>query len=202
MISMATSQLPLGTRLPAFSLVDTIEGRIVSSNAYLGCPLLVSVICNHCPYVVHIKEGLALMAVKLLGKGVHTLAVSANDPSISPIDAPEKMNLDARIYDYRFPYLYDAEQSFVRSLHAICTPEFFLFDAKARLVYRGQMDDARPNNNEANDGHDILAAASALLARAPPLDLQKPATGCAIKWREDNCPDYLRSNLRHCAHAS
>lgn len=188
---MASSQLPLGTRLPSFSLTDSIRKCEVSSRSYEGVPLLVCVICNHCPYVVHIKEGLALLASKLLSKQVFTVAVSANDPTLSPIDAPEKMALDAQIYGYSFPYLYDAEQSFVRKLHAVCTPEFFLFDRKARLVYRGQMDDARPNNSAPNDGHDILAAASALLAGAPPVDLQKPSMGCSIKWRKENYPDYL-----------
>lgn len=155
--------------------------------------MLICVICNHCPYVVHVKEGLSLLAVKLYGKGVHTLAVSANDPLMSPIDAPEKMALDAQIYGYQFPYVHDAEQTLVRDLRAVCTPEFFLFDRRGRLAYRGQMDDARPTNDAPNDGHDILAAASALLAGAPPVDLQKPAMGCSIKWREENYPDYLQA---------
>ncbi len=202
MSSMASLQLSLGNRLPAFSLVDTIQRQPVSSRFYVGRPLLIAVICNHCPYVVHIKEGLALLGQKLRNKGVHTLAVSANDPRISPIDAPEKMALDAQIYGYEFPYAFDAEQSLVRALRAVCTPEFFLFDAKARLVYRGQMDDARPNNDEPNDGHDILAATSAFLAGAPPLDLQKPASGCSIRWRENISPDYLRDTQRYCANAS
>jgi hypothetical protein len=196
MIGMASAQLPLGSKLPAFSLVDTITQDRVSSELYSGRPLLLSVICNHCPYVAHIKAALSSLALKLQKKGIHTLAVSANDPLLSPIDSPEKMALDAQIFDYRFPYLFDLDQQLVRDLRAVCTPEFFLFDAKARLVYRGQMDHARPYNNEPNDGHDLLAAASALLAGVPPVDLQKPAMGCSIKWRKENCPDDLRPGSR------
>src|SRR6186713_630515 len=145
---MASSQLPLGSNLPSFALRDSIGKGLVSSEEYRRRPVLLCVICNHCPYVVHVKEGLALLAVKLLAKGVKTVAVSANDPGLSPIDAPEKMALDAQIYGYQFPYLFDVEQTLARDLHAVCTPEFFLFDAEARLVYRGQMDDARPTNDE------------------------------------------------------
>lgn len=189
-------QLPLGYPLPRFALVDTISRGRVSSDDYLGRPLLVCVICNHCPYVVHIKEGLSRLAVKLLSKGVSTLAISANDPALSPIDAPEKMALDAQIYGYQFPYAFDTDQRLARDLRAVCTPEFFLFDKRARLVYRGQMDDARPNNDEPNDGHDILAAASALLAGVAPVDLQKPSMGCSIKWRSENYPEYLAAPQR------
>lgn len=189
---MASSQLSLGSRLPAFELLDTTSQSTVSSAMYEGRPLLLAVICNHCPYVVHIKEGLAQLAHKLMAKGVHTLAVSANDPEVSPIDAPEKMALDARIYGYSFPYVHDSNQALARALRAVCTPEFFLFDAQARLVYRGQMDDSRPNNDRPVDGHDLLAAAAALLAGAPPVDLQKPSMGCSIKWRPENYPEYLR----------
>lgn len=192
----ASHQIPLGYPLPRFALVDTISRGVISSEDYVGRPLLLGVICNHCPYVAHIKEGLSHLAGKLLSKGVSTLALSANDPVLSPIDAPEKMRLDAQIYGYPFPYVFDVEQRLARDLRAVCTPEFFLFDKRARLVYRGQMDNARPNNDEPNDGHDLLAAASALLAGVAPVDLQKPSLGCSIKWRPENYPDHLGASQR------
>jgi hypothetical protein len=193
---MESSQLPLGSTLPRFTLVDTTSQRWVRSEDYAGRALLVAVICNHCPYVAHIKQGLAQLASKLAAKRIQTLAVSANDPRLSPIDSPEKMTLDARIYGYGFPYLFDADQTFCRDLRAACTPEFFLFDQWARLVYRGQMDDARPSNDLPVDGHDLLAAADALLVGAPPVDLQKPSMGCSIKWRPENLPVYLQAPER------
>lgn len=183
MALMESTQLPMGFSLPNFVLRDTVSGDLVSSEDYFGEPLLLAIICNHCPYVVHIKPGLVQLAQRLQKMGVRTLAVSSNDPAVSALDGPEYMAKDAATYGYSFPYLFDEEQSLATSLEAVCTPEFYLFNKRAKLVYRGQMDDARPNNEEPNDGRDVLAAASALMAGAPPVDLQKPSMGCSIKWR-------------------
>lgn len=183
MALMESTQLPMGFMLPNFVLRDTVSGDLVSSEDYFGEPLLLCIICNHCPYVVHIKLGLVRLAQQLQKMGVRTLAVSSNDPAVSPLDGPVQMKRDAENYGYPFPYLFDEEQTLATSLEAVCTPEFYLFSRRAKLVYRGQMDSARPHNEEPNDGRDVLAAASALLAGAPPVDLQRPSVGCSIKWR-------------------
>jgi len=186
-----SSLLPLGSQLPTFTLADPRSGRVVSDQEFVHEPTLVIVMCNHCPYVVHIKEGLAKLTRDLDAKGVKSFAISANDPEQHPIDAPEKMAQEASLYDYIFPYLFDEKQSVARQLQAVCTPEFYLFEKRGRLVYRGQMDDARPNNDAPNDGRDIRVAVSAMLDGAPPLDLQTPSVGCSIKWRGGNAPSYV-----------
>lgn len=193
---VGSSKLPLGSRLPSFVLDEPLTGKAVSEEQFSGSPLLLAIICNHCPYVVHIKEGFARLAKNLLSKGVSTVAISSNDPSQHPMDAPGKMAQEAELYEYTFPYLFDDAQNLARDLRAVCTPEFYLFDAEQRLVYRGQMDAARPNNDEPNDGRDIQVAVSAMLSGAAPIDLQPPSIGCSIKWRAGHTPAYVTSALR------
>lgn len=189
---VGSSKLPLGSVLPSFALKEPLTGATVTEERFSGSPLLLAIICNHCPYVVHIKEGFARLAKNLLNKGVNTVAISSNDPSPHPMDAPGKMAQEAELYEYSFPYLFDEEQSLAQALRAVCTPEFYLFDAEKRLVYRGQMDAARPNNDEPNDGRDIQVAVSAMLSGAAPIDLQHPSIGCSIKWRPGNTPSYVK----------
>jgi peroxiredoxin len=174
--------LELGTRLPPFSLPDT-DGHTVASEGFAGKPLLVAFICNHCPYVKHVKPELARLGQELPARGVAMVAISANDPDAYPADAPAKMADDKRQFGYAFPYLFDATQDVARAFQAACTPEFYLFDGAHRLVYRGQLDDSRPNNGKPVTGRDVREAVDALLSGRPLTSDQTPSIGCNIKWK-------------------
>lgn len=184
--------LELGAPLPTFELQDVVTGRTVASSELAGKPLLVAVICNHCPYVKHIKTGLVELGHHCRDKGVEMVAVSANDPAKYPEDAPQAMAEEAQRFGYGFSYLFDETQSFVRKLRAACTPEFYLFDGTHRLAYRGQMDDSRPNNDVPVTGADVKAAIDCVCAGKAPSADQKPSVGCSIKWKPGNEPDFVR----------
>ncbi len=183
--------LELGTPAPDFSLTDSVGGGAVALGDFAGQPLLVAFICNHCPYVVRIKEGFAAFAREYRDKGLGIVAINANDVASYPDDSPEKMVADARRYGYSFPYLFDETQHVAAAYRAACTPDFFLFDAAHRLVYRGQFDDARPGNDLPVTGADLRAAADAVLAGGTVSGEQKPSLGCNIKWKKGNAPNYL-----------
>jgi peroxiredoxin len=184
--------LELGAVLPHFELEDTVSKRRVSSADFTGRPLVVAVICNHCPFVKHIQQGLADFGRYCQEREVGLVAVSANDPQTHPADSPAAMAREAERLGYAFPYLFDAEQRLVRDLRAACTPEFYLFDGSHRLVYRGQFDDARPNNGRTVTGADLRAAVESVLAGELPSADQKPSIGCNIKWKPGNEPEYAR----------
>jgi peroxiredoxin len=182
-------KLSLGSEAPPFRLADP-SGKQVSDRDFASARgLLVAFICNHCPYVVHIKPGLAEFGRDYQGKGLAVVAINANDPTSYPADAPAKMAEDAARFGYPFPYLFDESQEVAKAYGAVCTPEFFLFDAQRRLVYRGQFDASRPRSGVPVTGADLRAAADALLAGRPVSPDQKPAAGCSIKWRAGNAPD-------------
>lgn len=184
--------MPLGTVAPDFALPDT-EGRTVRLADFANAPaLLVIFMCNHCPYVKHVRAGLADLARSLRAKGVAVVGINANDAKAYPDDSPEKMRLEAAEAGYTFPYLYDETQEVAKAYTAACTPDFFLFDADRRLVYRGQMDDSRPGNDEPVTGKDLRIAVDALLAGRPVPTEQKPSMGCNIKWRPGNEPEYFK----------
>ena len=172
----------LGTPAPDFALPDT-EGRTVRLADAAGKPLLVIFLCNHCPYVKHIANDLAMLSRKWAERGVAVVGINSNDAMQYPDDSYDAMKVEAKRRDYTFPYLYDASQAVARSYHAACTPDFFLYDAAHKLVYRGQMDDARPGNGKSVTGADVTAAIDALLAGRGPLSVQKPSMGCNIKWK-------------------
>jgi peroxiredoxin len=172
----------LGTPAPDFALPDT-EGRTVRLSDHAGTPLLVMVLCNHCPYVKHIANDLAQIVQKHQQKGIAAVAISSNDAEAYPEDAPAQMRVEKRNRGYTFPYLFDESQQVARAYNAQCTPDFFLFDSSHRLVYRGQFDDARPGNGKPITGIDLTMAVDALLAGKPPVAVQKPSMGCNIKWR-------------------
>lgn len=175
--------LPLGTPLPGFRLTDTVSGRTVSAEDFGGRPLVVAFICNHCPYVKHIREGLAAFGRFASERKIGFLGISSNDPAAYPDDAPDKMALEARTAGWTFPYLYDDTQDIARAFQAACTPEFYVFDAGGKLAYRGQFDEARPKNDVPVTGADVRAAVEALLADRAPSSEQKPSIGCSIKWK-------------------
>ena len=180
--------LPLGTPLPRFSLSDTASGKSVGSTLLAGKPGVVIFICNHCPFVKHIREGLADFGRFCRDKGVPMVAISSNDAGTYPDDGPEKMALEAKSAGYVFPYLYDETQSVARAFDARCTPDLFIFDAGGGLAYRGQFDDSRPGNGIPVTGRDARAAVDALpLGHTPAID-QKPSIGCNIKWRPGKEP--------------
>lgn len=140
-------------------------------------------ICNHCPYVKHINTELVKMANDYASKGVKLVAISSNDISAHPDDAPDKMKENAKALGYPFPYLYDENQEVAKAYDAACTPDFYLFDDALKLVYRGQLDDSRPGNNIPLNGADIRAALDSLLAGSPVSPKQRPSIGCNIKWK-------------------
>ncbi len=183
--------LPLGTVAPDFRLPDT-NGKTVSLADFKNAPaLLVMFICNHCPYVIHIRAGLAQLARDYQAKGVAVVGISANDAANYPEDSPARMKEEVKTAGYTFPYLYDESQAVAKAYRAACTPDLFLFDRDRKLVYRGQFDDARPGNSAPVTGKDLRAALDAVLAGKPVSATQKPSMGCNIKWKAGNEPDYF-----------
>ncbi len=191
MVRVASTMLPLGTEAPNFSLPDT-QGKTVSRDDFRGKRgLLVIFMCNHCPYVKHVAPELARLADEYQAQDIGVVGISSNDIESHPEDSPEMMKLEAATQGYRFPYLYDASQSVARSYSAACTPDFYLFDADFKLVYRGQLDDTRPKQGVAPNGADLRAALDALLAGKPIPEPHKPSVGCNIKWKSGAEPEYF-----------
>lgn len=187
-----STMLPLGTQAPGFALPDT-EGRIVSLDDFAAAnALAVMFICNHCPYVKHVRDGLAAFGRDMKAKGVAVVAISANDVSTHPADSPARMVEEKKAAGYDFPYLYDAEQSVAAAYKAACTPDFYLFDSNRALVYRGQFDESRPGNGIPVTGSDLRNAVEALLSDKPAPSPQKPSIGCNIKWKDGREPEYAR----------
>ena len=184
--------LPLGTAAPDFALPDVVSGKIVALAGFKNSSaLLVAFLCNHCPYVKHIQAGLTQLAKDLQARSVGVVAISANDVVNYPDDSPEKMREEAQRAGYTFPYLFDESQSVALAYRAACTPDFFLFDGARRLVYRGQMDDARRANELPVTGASLRAAVDAVLAGQPVDARQIPSLGCNIKWKAGNEPEYF-----------
>lgn len=189
MAATESQMLELGTQAPAFTLPDpdgNLHSLADSADAYL-----VMFICNHCPFVIHVRDELARIGRDYGNKGVAIYAINSNDIDKHPQDGPEQMKRDAREHGYTFPYLLDDDQSVAKSYRAACTPDFFLFDANKSLVYRGQLDGSRPSNDVPVDGRDLRAALDAVLAKQPVGAEQAPSIGCNIKWKPGNEPDYF-----------
>lgn len=184
--------LPLGTAAPAFSLPSTTGDTVSLEDFDDRKALLVAFICNHCPYVIHLKQDFAERAARWMSRGIGVVAINANDAANYPDDAPDRMVADAQRYGYSFPYLYDERQEVARAYGAACTPDFFLFDGARQLVYRGRYDARRPGNPEPVTGADLEAAVIAVLDDRPVPDEQFPSMGCNIKWRPDNEPSGSR----------
>lgn len=191
MAETPSTMLGIGTQAPDFSLPDPASGKNISLADYAGRPVLVVFSCNHCPYVLHILESFTGFANEAQRRGLAVVMISANDVTGYPADGPEKMAALARQYGFEFPYLYDESQQVATAYRAACTPDFFLFDAAHRLVYRGQYDASRPGNQVAVDGSDMRRAVDALLSGSEIPAEQIPSVGCNIKWRAGNEPDYF-----------
>ena len=186
-----STMLPLGSPAPDFHLPDT-EGKSVSPGDFRDAPaLVVAFICNHCPYVKHVRGGLARLAKDYQAKGVAFVAISSNDVITHPADGPELMIREKAEVGYSFPYLYDESQAVAQAYQAACTPDFYVFDADRKLAYRGQMDGSRPGNAVPVTGQDLRNALDALLAGMPVSPDQKPSMGCNIKWRPGHEPAYF-----------
>ena len=183
--------LPLGTKAPDFRLPDP-SGKAVALADFKNAPaLLVIFMCNHCPYVKHVREGLAKLARDYRLRGLAVIGINSNDVANYPGDSPEKMAEEATSAGYIFPYLYDETQAVAKAYRAACTPDLYLFDKDQRLVYRGQLDDSRPGNVVPVTGKDLRAALDAVLGGKPVPAAQKPSIGCNIKWKPGNEPEYF-----------
>jgi peroxiredoxin len=191
MVAVNSTMLALGTKAPGFRLPD-INGRLVALQDFDQAPaLLVVFICNHCPYVKHLRSGLAQLARDYHPRGVAMVGISSNDVANYPADSPAKMAEEAKAAGYIFPYLYDETQEVAKVYRAACTPDIYLFDHNQRLVYRGQFDDSRPGNGVPVTGKDLRAALDALLEGKTVPSTQKPSIGCNIKWKPGNEPGYF-----------
>ena len=188
MAAVESQMLALGTPAPAFTLPDP-DGEMHSLADGAGA-YLVMFICNHCPFVKHVREELARIGTDYPGRGVAIYAINSNDAVNYPDDAPEKMKQEAEARGYAFPYLVDESQETAKAYLAACTPDFYVFDRHRRLVYRGQLDDSRPSNDRPVDGHDLRAALDAALSDRPVDGRQVPSIGCNIKWKAGNAPAY------------
>ena len=191
MVRTSSTMLPLGSSAPEFSLPN-VDGQTVSLADFQGKPgLLVVFMCNHCPFVIHLRSHLAQFAKEYTAKGLCIVGISSNDVATHPQDGPELMKAEYASAGYVFPYLYDATQSAAKAYRAACTPDFFLFDRDLKLVYRGQFDDSRPKTTIPVTGADLRAACDALLAGLPLVADQQPSIGCNIKWKVGEEPDYF-----------
>ena len=186
----STMILPLGAKAPSFELKDP-SGRAWSLAGFNGSPaLLVAFICNHCPFVKHVRAGFASLSSDYQKRGVAVVAIASNDTEGYPEDGPEGMAREAKAAGYAFPYLFDETQEVAQAYGAACTPDFFLFDRERRLFYRGQMDGSRPGNAVPVTGADLRKALDAALDGRPAPEVQRPSLGCNIKWKPGNEPSY------------
>jgi peroxiredoxin len=191
MVKTASTMLPLGTNAPDFRLPN-IDGSMVSlSGVETGKGLVVMFLCNHCPFVKHVAPELVRLANDYTARGIHFVAISSNDIAQYPDDAPERMKQEAAEQGYAFPYLYDESQEVAQAYRAACTPDFFVFDANRRLVYRGQIDDSRPGNGKPLNGADMRRALDQVLSGKDVPAEQRPSIGCNIKWKRGKEPGYF-----------
>lgn len=191
MVKTASTMLQIGTRAPDFSLPN-VDGTTVSRADFADARgLLVIFMCNHCPFVIHLRDALVQFADEYREKGLAIVGINSNDVTTHPDDSPERMAEEAKAHGYRFPYLFDETQEAAKAYRAACTPDFFLFDRDQKLVYRGQFDDSRPGNGVPITGADMRAACDAVLAGQPVPEQQKPSIGCNIKWKAGSEPEYF-----------
>lgn len=195
MAKTASDMLPLGTPAPDFRLEDAVSGHTVALADFApGLPLLVMFVCNHCPYVVHVRDEFGRLERDYAGR-LSIVAINSNDLATHPQDGPEHMRELACEFGWTFPFLFDATQEVAKAYHAACTPDLFLFGAVAGgvrpLVYRGQLDGSRPGNDVPVTGSDLRAAIDAVLEGRQVSADQRPSLGCNIKWAPGNEPDYF-----------
>ena len=193
MVATPSTMLPLGTKAPSFSLPNVCTNQSIDLEAVdiqKGC--LIAFVCNHCPYVIHLLDPLVRMSNEWIKKGIKVFLISSNDADKYPDDSPVKMRELAEKKQFQFPYLYDEDQSVALAYKAACTPDFFLFDSKLSLFYRGQFDDSRPSNQNEATGTELSSAVDSLLLNQPAPKIQKPSLGCNLKWKSGNEPEYFK----------
>jgi len=179
-----STMLPLGTLAPSFELLDTISDTNISlKEIQSDKATVIMFICNHCPYVIHVNEGLVQLANDYISKGISFVAISSNDAMVYHVDSPENMKAHAADEKYPFPYLYDETQEVAKAYDAACTPDFYIFDGQMKLAYRGRLDDSRPNSGIPVTGKDIRGALDQLLMNQSLTSQQIPSMGCNIKWK-------------------
>ncbi|MBI3321513.1 MAG: thioredoxin family protein [Candidatus Omnitrophica bacterium] len=184
-----STMLALGTPAPDFTLPDVVSGQVISLATVAGKKaLLVMFICCHCPYVQHVKQELARLGRDYANQSVGIVAISANDVVNYPDDSPDRLKAMAKALGFTFPFCYDESQEVATAYTAACTPDFFLFDANRKLVYRGQLDESRPGNTQPLTGRDLRSAIDAVLAGRPVSPDQRPSLGCNIKWKKGHHP--------------
>ncbi len=194
MVRTASTMLALGTTAPEFHLPDAVSGQNISLASFAGKQgLLVIFMCCHCPFVKHIEQELAKLGQDYGDKNLGIVAISSNDAEKYPDDAPPKLKEMAETLDFNFPFCYDATQEVAKAYTAACTPDFFLFDSKYNLVYRGQLDDSRPSLDIPVTGADLRRAIDTLLAGQALSPEQKPSIGCNIKWKLGQEPNYFKN---------
>jgi len=193
MVATPSTMLPLGTKAPSFSLPNVCTNQSIdlqTVDIHKGC--LIAFVCNHCPYVIHLLDPLVRMSNEWVKKGIKVFLISSNDADKYPDDSPVKMRELAQKKQFQFPYLYDEDQSVALAYKAACTPDFFLFDSKLSLFYRGQFDDSRPGNQLEATGTELSLAVDSLLLSQPAPKVQKPSLGCNLKWKSGNEPEYFK----------
>ncbi|NNF22304.1 MAG: thioredoxin family protein [Saprospiraceae bacterium] len=179
-----SNMLPLGTSAPSFNLPDSTTNELVNYLSVRGeKATVVMFLCNHCPFVIHVNEEIVAVANQYLKKGVGFVAISSNDVINYPQDAPDKMAIVAKVLRYPFPYLFDESQDIAKNYDAACTPDFYIFDAADKLVYRGRLDGSRPGNDIPLSGSDLRNALDAVLLGITEISPQIPSAGCNIKWK-------------------
>ena len=178
-----SNMIPLGTIIPEFNLPDVVSGKNFSSEELKGKISVVMFICNHCPFVKFVNDQLVKLGNDYISRGVKFVAISSNDVAGYPDDSPEKMKETANLLQYPFPYLYDESQEVAKAFDAACTPDFYVFNKNGELVYRGQLDDARPSLDLPVTGKDLREALDNALSGKPVSDFQRPSLGCNIKWK-------------------
>ena len=179
-----SNMIPLGTVAPNFNLLNTVNGEYTDLQKLKGSKgTVIMFICNHCPFVVHVNSQLVEIANNYAKKGIGFIAISSNDAKTYPQDGPDQMKIHAKEVGYPFPYLYDETQDVAKAYDAACTPDLYVFDAELKLVYRGQLDDSRPENGIPVTGNDLKYALDCLLKDEGNTRLQKPSIGCNIKWK-------------------
>ena len=194
MAKTLSTMIELGTAAPDFSLPDVVSGKTLSLSDFADKKaLLVMFICRHCPFVKHVEGELAQIGIDYESKDIAIVAISANDLAVSSDDAPESLKEMAAQLGFRFPFLYDEQQNTAKAYSAACTPDFFLFDPSRKLVYRGQLDDSRPDSGTPVTGKDLRAALDAALSDRAVNPDQRASIGCNIKWKSGNEPAYFSS---------
>lgn len=192
MVLTESTMIPLGSKAPDFQLPDTVSSKTISLDTFANQPaLLVMFICQHCPFVKHVKEELARLGKDYADRGLGMVAISANNVETHPDDSPGNLKAMAEELGFNFPFCYDESQETAKAYTAACTPDFFLFDDQRKLVYRGQLDDSRPGNDQPVTGKDLRAAIDAVLTGKQVNPNQKPSIGCNIKWKPGNEPPYF-----------